>query len=144
MFPEKSTSSTQRCYLFLTRHLMTQSASCIDRSASSRTSLLDPRTTTDTVLPWFWIPVIYKQHVNVVRIRDLKFLLWVVHSLVFQGLIILADSGTGTGRDMDKWVVWFYVEPFTLHLNRDRGRHLLSPIILVPVHVSDIASVSEP
>ena len=20
-------------------------------------------------------------------------------------------------RDMDKWVVWFYVEPFTLHLN---------------------------
>ena len=20
---------------------------------------------------------------------------------------------------MDEWVVWFYVEPFTLHLNRD-------------------------
>ena len=25
-------------------------------------------------------------------------------------------------RDQDReWVVWFYVEPFTLHLNRDRG-----------------------
>ena len=100
----------------------------MDRSASSRTSLLDPRTTTDTVLPWFWIPVIYKQHVNVVRIRDLKFLLWVVHSLVFQGLIILADSGTGTGRDMDEWVVWFYVEPFTLHLNMDRADTYYPPM----------------
>ena len=32
-------------------------------------------------------------------------------------------------RDQDReWVVWFYVEPFTLHLNRDRVRHLLSPL----------------
>ena len=32
-------------------------------------------------------------------------------------------------RDMDEWVVWFYVEPLTLHLNRDRGRQLwFSPL----------------
>ena len=31
-------------------------------------------------------------------------------------------------RDMDKWVVWFYVEPFTLLLNTDGGGHLSSPI----------------
>ena len=37
-------------------------------------------------------------------------------------------------RDMDEWVVWFYVEPFTLHLNRDRGRHLF-PIALILVVV---------
>ena len=37
------------------------------------------------------------------------------------------------GRDMDEWVAWFYVEHFTLHLNRDRGWQLLSPIVLVPV-----------
>ena len=55
----------------------------MDRSASSRTSLLDPRTTTDTVLPWFWIPVIYKHGHRVVRIRDLKFLLWAVYTLMF-------------------------------------------------------------
>merc|ERR1712012_533431 len=42
--------------LFLTRHLMTQSASWIDLSASSSTSLLDPRTRTETVRPWFWMP----------------------------------------------------------------------------------------
>ena len=36
-------------------------------------------------------------------------------------------------RDMNKWVIWIYVEPFTLFLNRDKGRHLLSPIVLVPV-----------
>ena len=47
---------------------------------------------------------------------------------------------------MDEWVVWFYVEPFTLHLNRDRGLHLLSPILLVPVPVPvlDTASVITP
>ena len=51
-------------------------------------------------------------------------------------------------RDMDEWVVWFYVEPFTLHLNRDRGWHLLSPIVLVPIPVLvlalDTASVITP
>ena len=30
--------------------------------------------------------------------------------------------------DQEEWVVWFYVEPFTPHLNRDRDRHLLSPL----------------
>ena len=25
--------------------------------------------------------------------------------------------------------IWFYVEPFILHLNRHRGRHLLSPLL---------------
>ena len=30
-------------------------------------------------------------------------------------------TGCFRDRDMDKWVVWFYVEPFTLHLIRDRG-----------------------
>ena len=28
-------------------------------------------------------------------------------------------------RDMDKWVVWFYVEHITLHLNKDRGWWLI-------------------
>ena len=44
---------------------------------------------------------------------------------------------------MDEWVVWFYAEPFTLHLNRDGGWHLLSPIILVlvPAPVPDRAGV---
>ena len=49
---------------------------------------------------------------------------------------------------MDECVVWFYEEPFTLHLNRDRGRHLLSPIVLVqvpvPVLVPNTASVITP
>ena len=48
---------------------------------------------------------------------------------------------------MDKWVVWFYVEPFTLHLNRHRAWHLLFPIVLalvpIPVSVLDTASVIE-
>ena len=43
--------------LFLTRHLMTQRASWIERSASSRISLLEPRTRIEMVLPGFWIPV---------------------------------------------------------------------------------------
>ena len=38
-------------------------------------------------------------------------------------------------RDMDKWVVWFYVEPFTLFLNKDGGGHLSSPIVLVQIPV---------
>eukprot|EP00959_Pyramimonas_sp_CCMP1952_P258129 5394935-Pyramimonas_sp.AAC.1 len=40
-----------------TRHRTTHSASCRERSASSSTSLLDPRTTTVAVRPMFWIPV---------------------------------------------------------------------------------------
>ena len=47
--------------------------------------------------------------------------------------------------DMDEWDVWFYVEPFTLYLNRHRGQNLLSTIVLVPVpvpvSVADKASV---
>ena len=44
--------------LLFTRQRITQSASWIERSASSSTSLLLPRTTTQTVRPAFWIPVI--------------------------------------------------------------------------------------
>ena len=47
-------------------------------------------------------------------------------------------------QDMDEWVVWFYVEPFTLHLNRDMGRHLLSPMVVIPVPVPHTASVITP
>ena len=47
---------------------------------------------------------------------------------------------------MDEQVVRFYVEPFTLHLNRDND--LLSPIILilvlVPVLVPDTVSMTTP
>lgn len=48
------------CYLFLTRHLMTQRASCRDLSASSMTSLLEPLMRTVTVWPGHAIPVIWK------------------------------------------------------------------------------------
>ena len=44
-------------YLFLTKHLTTQSASCMDLSASSRTSLLDPLTIMLTVLATLDAPV---------------------------------------------------------------------------------------
>ena len=51
-------------------------------------------------------------------------------------------------RDIEEWVVWFYVEPFTLQLNRDRDQHLLFPIVLVldpdPVPALDTASVITP
>lgn len=55
-------------YLFLTRQRMTQRASWMDRSASSITSLLEPRTTILTVFPGFTQPVIYKhkQHTAVI------------------------------------------------------------------------------
>ena len=51
--------------------------------------------------------------------------------------------------DMDRWVLWFHVEPLTVHLNRDRDQYLLSPIVLVPVPVPavpvpDTASVITP
>lgn len=51
-------------YLFLTRQRMTQRASWMDRSASSITSLLEPRTTILTVFPGFTHPVIctHKSH----------------------------------------------------------------------------------
>ena len=39
------------------------------------------------------------------------------------------------GHDVDEWVVWFYVELFTLHLNRDSGQNLLCPLVLIPVLV---------
>ena len=52
-------------YLFLTRHLTTHSASCRERSASSKTSLFDPRTNILTVLPGFCMPVICnEEHVD--------------------------------------------------------------------------------
>ena len=35
------------------------------------------------------------------------------------------DRDMDWDRDMDEQVVQFYVEPFTLHLNRDRDWHLL-------------------
>ena len=44
---------------------------------------------------------------------------------------------------MDEWVVWFYMESFTLHMNRDRGRHLLSPIFLVPFPVPVLVTVPD-
>ena len=49
-------------------------------------------------------------------------------------------------RDIDEWVVWFCVEPFALHLNRDRVPHLSFPIVLVmvPVLVPDTASAITP
>ena len=64
------------------------------------------------------------------------------HQVGFNHTGCVRDSDGG----MDEWVVWFYVEPFTLHLNRDRGQHLLSPIVLVPVPVPvpDTASVITP
>lgn len=48
-----------RRYLFFTKHLMTHSASWMERSASSSTSLLEPRTTMLTVFPGFVQPVIW-------------------------------------------------------------------------------------
>ena len=50
---------------------------------------------------------------------------------------------------MDRWVLWFHVEPLTVHLNRDRDQYLLSPFVLVPVPVPavpvpDTASVITP
>ena len=33
----------------------------------------------------------------------------------------LQDWDRHQDQNMDEWVVWFYVEPFTLHLNRDKG-----------------------
>ena len=42
---------------------------------------------------------------------------------------------------MDEWVVWFYEEPFTLHLNTDGADTYCLPIVLIPVPVPDTASV---
>ena len=51
---------------------------------------------------------------------------------------------------MDKWAVWFYVKPFTLHLNRDRTT-LIVPIVLVQVpfpvpepDTAEVITLSEP
>uniref|UniRef100_A0A8W7PIR2 Uncharacterized protein n=1 Tax=Anopheles coluzzii TaxID=1518534 RepID=A0A8W7PIR2_ANOCL len=44
---------------FFTRQRTTHSASCSERSASSSTSLFEPRTTIDTVWPMFWMPVTF-------------------------------------------------------------------------------------
>lgn len=56
-------------YLFLTRQRITQRASCRERSASSSTNLLDPRTTTETVRAVERVPVIYiisnRKHVSI-------------------------------------------------------------------------------
>ena len=47
--------------------------------------------------------------------------------MISNGVFTVArtETGTGTGNKC--------VEVFTLHLNQDRGRELLSPIALVPV-----------
>ena len=48
---------------------------------------------------------------------------------------------------MDEWVVWFYIGPFTLHLNRDRADIYCphcSVEVPVPVLVPDTASVIIP
>ena len=37
------------------------------------------------------------------------------------------QASVNTPRDKDEWVVWVYVEPFILQLNRDRGDTVLSP-----------------
>ena len=41
---------------------------------------------------------------------------------------------------MDEWVVWFYVEPFTLDLSRNRDKY---PIVLASVPVADSARVHQ-
>ncbi len=56
------TVTVTNLHLFLTRHLMTQRASWMDRSASSRTSLLDPRTQILTLRAPDVIPVICTHH----------------------------------------------------------------------------------
>ena len=60
----------------------------------------------------------------------------------------LQDRDTDRNWDMDEWIVWFYVEPFILHLKRDKNLYLLPPITLVPVSVPvstpDTASVITP
>ena len=60
----------------------------------------------------------------------------------------LWDQDRDRDRDMNEWILWLYVEPFTLHLNKDRSWHLLSHIGLVPVPVpapvQDTASVITP
>ena len=47
------------------------------------------------------------------------------------GLITLVLPGTGT-ETWTNGVVWFYVEFFTLYLNKDKNKNLLRPIVLVP------------
>lgn len=54
--------------LFLTRHRITQRASWRERSASSSTSLLEPRTTTETVRAWEDTPVICKNDATCILI----------------------------------------------------------------------------
>ena len=68
------------------------------------------------------------------------------------GLLWFSHIGGLLDRDgypvVDKWVVWFCVEPFTLHGNIDRSWHLLSPIVLalvpVPVPILGTANVITP
>ena len=68
-------------------------------------------------------------------------------------LFRLAVYETWTGTGTKTWTnglysFMYYIEPFTLHLNRDRGQHLSSPIVLVlvpvPVSVPYTASVITP
>lgn len=54
-------SAPEATHLFLTRQRMTHSASWMERSASSITSLLEPRTTMLTVFPGLAQPVICRE-----------------------------------------------------------------------------------
>ena len=53
------------------------------------------------------------------------------------GLITLAVSGTGTGTGAETWMNGLYALCRIFHTvsEQDRGQHLLSPIVLVPVPV---------
>ncbi len=59
-------------HLFLTRQRMTHSASWMERSASSITSLLEPRTTMLTVFPGLVQPVIYMKQNMLTRSKQLQ------------------------------------------------------------------------
>ena len=62
----------QEAHFFLTRHLMTHRASCKDRSASSSTSLLEPRTIILTVLAFVIVPVNYQIQCAILYILNLN------------------------------------------------------------------------
>lgn len=59
-------------YFLLTKHLITQSASCIERSASSKTSLFEPRIVIVTVRPGFATPVTFITLLNPVSTSSTK------------------------------------------------------------------------
>ena len=60
---------------------------------------------------------------NSPKFRDVSIVsvMWLMHTGCLQ------DWVRDQNRDMDEWVVWFSVEPFTLHLNRDREEWITYP-----------------